>query len=41
MASDAWRKGNVVVFFKTDLQRMPDWARLIVEGEAARIYGAR
>lgn len=41
MARRAWRDRGVVVFMPRDLEAMPDWARLMVEAEAARVYGAR
>lgn len=41
LAKEAWQKANVVVFFKSDLERMPDFARLMVEGEMARLHGTR
>lgn len=41
MAAAAWRKHGVVVFTKQVLERMPDIARALVEGEARRAYGPR
>lgn len=39
MARRAWRERGIAVFLAVDLARMPDWARLIVEGEMVRTYG--
>lgn len=41
MARRAWREKGVVVFLPSDLERMPDFARLMVEGEMVRVYGER
>ncbi len=41
MARRAWRERGVVVFLPCDLERMPDFARLMVEGEMQRLHGAR
>lgn len=41
MAGRAWRQRGVVVFLPCDLERMPDFARLMVEAEARRMYGSR
>lgn len=41
LAARAWRERGVAVFSPCDLDRMPAMARALVEGEAARIYGAR
>lgn len=41
MARRAWLQRGVVVFLPGDLERMPDFARLMVEAEAARVHGRR
>jgi len=41
MARRAWIERGVVVFLPCDLERMPDFARLMVEGEMQRLHGAR
>ena len=41
LARRAWRERGVAVLMPCDLERMPDFARLMIEGEMARVYGAR
>lgn len=38
LAVKAHREG-VIVFLKADLARLPDWSRVVIESEAARLYG--
>lgn len=38
LAARALRSG-VIVFLKADLEKLPDMARLLIEGEARRLYG--
>ena len=41
MARRAWLERGVAVFMPGDLARMPDFARLMVEAEMARVHGQR
>jgi hypothetical protein len=39
MAAKAFGQG-VIMFLRADLQRLPDWSRAVIEGEAKRLYGS-
>lgn len=41
LAARAWLERGVVVLTAEDRQRMPEWTRLAIEGEAVRLYGRR
>lgn len=40
MAAKALQRG-VILFLRTDLAKLPDWSRTIIESEARRLYGQK